>query len=98
MNEQAHKIIVVFQPEIDLDEQKELMKRIGALSSQTEESVCRQTFYTEVDSRWNDYIIWRDLTATDASIENAKTFLEAASLFAKIDRAKSVWSRYIQVE
>lgn len=98
MNEQAHEIIVVvFKPEIGLDEQKEVMKRIGAISSQTEGFVSRQTFYTEVDNRWIDYIIWRDLAAADASIENAKTVPEAADLFAKIDREKSVWSRYTQV-
>ena len=99
MSEQAHEIIVVvFRPEIGLVEQKEVMKRIGAISATTDGFVSRQTFYTEVDKRWIDYIIWRDLAAADASIENAKTFPKAATLFAKIDRAKSVWSRYTQVE
>lgn len=98
MTEQAHEIIVVvFKPGIGLDEQKETMKRIGEISASTDGFLSRQTFYTDVDNRWIDYIIWRDMAAADASIENAKAFPDAAQVFDKVDQEKSVWSRYTKV-
>lgn len=96
---QAHEIIVVvFKPGISYEEQAETMKRIGENSSKTEGFVSRQIFYTDVEKRWIDYIIWRDMAAADASIEDAKAFPESAELFGKIDQEKSVWSRYKRVE
>lgn len=98
-NKQAHEIIVVvFKPGISLEEQTETMKQIGINSSKTDGFVSRKIFYTEQDNRWIDYIIWRDMAAADASIENAKKIPGAAELFAKIDQEKSVWSRYYEVQ
>jgi hypothetical protein len=37
------------------------------------------------------------MAAADESIENSKVIPGAAELFAKIDREKSVWSRYYKV-
>lgn len=96
--QQAHEIIVVvFKDGIGYDEQLETMKRIGTISSETEGFRSRQIFYTETDNRWIDYIVWRDMAAADASIENAKVAPGADELFGSIDRDKSVWSRYYKV-
>lgn len=96
---QAHEIIVVvFKSGIGLDEQTATMKQIGINSSKTEGFISRKIFYTEKDNRWIDYIIWRDMAAADASIEDAKAIPGADSLFAKIDQDKSVWSRYHEVQ
>lgn len=97
-DKRAHEIIVVyFKDGIDYKEQLETMKRIGINSSKTEGFISREMFHCEPDDRWVDYFIWRDMAAADKSIEDAKLFPGAAELFAKIDREKSVWSRYYKV-
>ncbi|KAI0857001.1 hypothetical protein F4860DRAFT_528361 [Xylaria cubensis] len=97
-DKQAHEIIVVvFKDGIDYDEQLATMKQIGINSSKTKGFVSRKMFYTDVEKRWIDYFIWRDMAAADLSIKNAKVIPGADELFAKIDREKSVWSRYYEV-
>lgn len=96
---QAHEIIVVvFKAGIGKEEQTATMREIGVISSKTDGFISRQIFYTDAENRWIDYIIWRDMAAADASIEDAKAFPQAATLFGKIDQEKSVWSRYMRVE